>query len=239
MLDEKSSVSLYSQLEDVFINNIKNVMWKIDMKIPTERELCQMFSVSRITVRQALKALEDKGYIHRKQGKGTFVTAPKYEQRLNSFYSFSEEIRKLGAVPSTKIIYFQILESNESISQVLGIREGAKVYSIRRLRLANNDPFAVETSYIPYDVSGELTMETVDKKGLYNTLKDVCHLVPDEAEETFSAVLTDYESSLYLKIKNHSAALSLDRVTKAKGVIIEYCLSIIRGDMYRYKVVLK
>ncbi len=239
MLDETSSVSLYYQLKDVIINKIKSNEWPIDMKIPTERELCKMFNISRITVRQTLKELEYEGFIHRKQGKGTFVAAPKYEQHLNSFYSFSEEIRKLGAVPSTNIIYFQILESNESISQIMNIDEGSSIISIKRLRLANKEPFAVETSYIPYDIAKQLTRESVEKYGLYNSLKDICGVIPDEAEETFGAVLTDSESSLYLKVKNHSAALSLERVTKANGGIVEYCIGIIRGDMYKYKVVLK
>lgn len=238
-MDEKSPISLYYQLKDIIISKIKTDEWPIDMKIPTERELCNMFNISRITVRQALKELQDEGCIRRKQGKGTYVAAPKYEQHLNSFYSFSEEIRKLGAVPSTNIIYFQILESNESISQILNIDEGSSVFSIRRLRLANKEPFAVETSYIPYDLAKQLTKDSVEKYGLYNSLKDICGIVPDEAEETFGALLTDYESSLYLKVKNHSAALSLERVTKARGSIIEYCISIIRGDMYKYKVVLK
>jgi GntR family transcriptional regulator len=121
----------------------------------------------------------------------------------------------------------------------LNIDEGCNVFSIRRPRLANKEPFAVETPYIPYDLAKQLTRDNVGKYGIYNSFKDICGIVPDEAEETFCALLTDYESFLYLKVKNHSAALNMERVTKAKGSIIEYCIRIIRGDMYKYKVVLK
>ncbi|PYG90397.1 GntR family transcriptional regulator [Ruminiclostridium sufflavum DSM 19573] len=239
MLDEKSPISLYYQLKDIIINKIKTDEWPVGMKIPTERELCEMFNISRMTVRQALKELENEGYVHRKQGKGTYVATLKYEQRLDGFYSFSEEIRKLGAIPSTNIIYFQILESNESISQILSIDQGSDVFSIKRLRLANKEPFAVETSYIPCDVAKQLTRDYVERYGLYNSFKDICGVVPDEADETFGAVLTDPEVSLYLKVKNHSAALMLERTTKSQGKVIEYCMSIIRGDMYKYKVALR
>lgn len=239
MLNEKAPLSLYYQLKEALIKRVKEKEWTVNTKIPTERELCELYSVSRITVRQALDAMEEEGYLYRKQGKGTFVTAPKLKQRLNDFYSFSEEIRKMGFEPDTKILDFKIIESNDITSQNLEIGKGEKVYAVKRLRLADKVPFTVETSYIPYEVAVGLTKEEVENNGLYNTLKNTFSIMPNEAIESFEAVLVPNEYALYLDVKKNSAALKIERTTKAKDRVVEYCESIIRGDRYKYTVYLK
>lgn len=124
MLDENSPLSLYYQLKNIIIDNIKNKVWALDSKIPTERELCEIYKVSRITVRQALKELESEGYLYRKQGKGTFVKGQTFVQRLSSFYSFSEEIKKTGAVPSTRIISYGFIGAKDEIAEKLSVKSG-------------------------------------------------------------------------------------------------------------------
>lgn len=92
MLDEKSSIPLYSQLYQKMLENITSGLWQDGFKLPTEVELCQQYGVSRITVRMAMDKLNSQGYLYRKQGRGTFVTRPKIEQKLAYFYSFSDNI---------------------------------------------------------------------------------------------------------------------------------------------------
>ncbi len=240
MLDEKLPVALYYQLKEILIKKIKENEWPVNTRIPTERELCELYKVSRITVRQALDELEKEGYLYRKQGRGTFVTIPKLEQRLGSFYSFSEEIRKMGAVPEADILNFSISEGSDKLSEILTISQGEKVYGINRLRIADKEPFALEVSYIPVAVAPELSREGIEKDGLYNTLKATYGIVPDEAWESFEAVLVaDENDAAHLNVKRNSAALRIERVTKSKGVVIEYCTGLIRGDRYKYNVVLK
>lgn len=239
MLNEKAPVSLYYQLKVILIKKIKENEWPVNSKIPTERELCELYKVSRITVRQAFDEMENEGFLYRKQGKGTFVTVPKIEQRLNNFYSFSEEIRKMGLTPETKVIDFRVIKSSGSITQSLDLTEGEKVYAITRLRLADKEPFTIETSYIPYSIAQGMTKEEVESSGLYNTLKSTFKITPDEATETFEAVLVAADAALYLNVKKNTAALKIERVTKAEGITVEYCVSYIRGDRYKYKVYLK
>jgi GntR family transcriptional regulator len=150
MAIEKSPVTLYYQLKEMLKQKIKSGEWAIDIKIPTERMLCEMYNVSRITVRKALEELEREGYLKRMQGKGTFVTSIKIEQRLSKFYSFSEEIKKMGYVSSTRIIEFSMVDADRKLSGLLGVKENSRLYSLKRLRLANHEPFALETCYIPY-----------------------------------------------------------------------------------------
>ena len=170
MLNEKAPVALYYQLKQILMRKIKSNEWPVNSKIPTERELCELYKVSRITVRQALNELENEGYIYRKQGKGTFVTVPKIEQRLSSFYSFSEEIRKMGYLPGTQVIGLDLIKADNRLAKFLNVADKAAVYRIRRLRLANGEPFAYENSFIPYELCPGLTGEEVSRNGLYNSM---------------------------------------------------------------------
>jgi GntR family transcriptional regulator len=239
MLDEKAPVALYYQLKEILFAKIKSNEWPINSKIPTERELCELFKVSRITVRQALSELEQEGYLYRKQGKGTFVTAPKIEQRLAHFYSFSEEIKEMGYSPSSKMLAFSIMKADENIAKNLGLNKGDLVYSIKRLRLANEEPFAIENSFVPYEVCPGLSPEEIVAKGLYNTMNTNYGLVPNEAIETFEAIAINADSAHYLDILKDSPGLLLERVTRANQTIVEYCQTTIRGDRYKYQILLK
>lgn len=238
MLNEKAPIALYYQLKEILVEKIKSNEWEIDSKIPTERELCDLYKVSRITVRQALEELENEGFLYRKQGKGTFVTAPKIEQRLSNFYSFSEEIRNMGYTPDTKIIDFKIIASDEVIAKHFN-KNGANLYCIKRLRLANNEPFAIETSYIPCDICPGLTAAEIAAKGLYNTMKTKYDLIPNEAIETFEAVIINPGDASHLNVNKNSPGLLLERTTYANQRIVEFCHGIIRGDRYKYRVTLK
>jgi GntR family transcriptional regulator, N-acetylglucosamine utilization regulator len=113
------------------------------------------------------------------------------------------------------------------------------VYCIKRLRLANNEPFAIETSYIPHDLCPGLTADEIAAKGLYNTMKNKYNLFPNEAVETFEAVLIHSHDALHLQISKNSPGLLVERVTYANDRIVEFCRGIIRGDRYKYQVVLK
>ena len=230
MLDEKSPVALYYQLKEILMDKIRTNEWPVNEKIPTERELCEIYQVSRITVRQALSVLE-------KEGKGTFVTTPKIEQRLTNFYSYSEEIRKMGYTPSAKVIGFDLQEADHDVGQYLKIEPGAKVYSIRRLRLANKEPFAYENSFIPYELCPELTAADIAHHGLYNTMAKY-GINPNKAVETFEAVVVSTDEAQYLEVKRNAPGLRLHRVTYENDRIIEYCQTIIRGDRYKYQIVL-
>ena len=236
MLNENSPLTLYYQLKNIMIDNIDKKVWKFNAKIPSERELCEIYQVSRITVRQALKELESEGYLYRKQGRGTFVTGHKFVQRLSDFYSFSDEIRKMGAVPSARILSYDLMAVDQSAARKLGISAGDKAFVIKRLRLADEEPFALEVSYVVYQYAQRLTQEAVRDKGLYNALEQCCNVISTDAVETFEAVNVTGEDAALLKIDSNAAALHLNRTTYSEGFIIEYCDSVIRGDKYQYSV---
>ena len=86
-------VALYYQVREDLLHKIQSGQWGPDFKMPPERELCETYGVSRITVRKALDDLQNEGYLDRVQGKGTFVRRATMEKKLSKFYSFGDELR--------------------------------------------------------------------------------------------------------------------------------------------------
>ena len=236
MIDIASAKPLYIQVEEQCIELIKNKTWAVGIKIPTEAQLCKQFGVSRITVRQAMTKLAERGLISKKQGLGTFVCKPKITQRLHDMYSFSEELKKQGYSVSNDIISFEIISSDEYTAKQLEIKADDLVYELKRLRFADEEPYALEASYIPYDLIPELDINDIKRKGLYNTLTEVGGIVIDNANESFEAVILSKEAGGLLKAGEGFPALRLERVTRSGNTIYEYCESYVRGDRYKYTI---
>ena len=96
MFKRSRGIALYHQLETELIDLINSGELKENDKLPSERELCEQYNVSRTTARQAIGELERKEYVYKVHGKGTFISPKVYKQQLLKFYSFTEEMKKLG-----------------------------------------------------------------------------------------------------------------------------------------------
>ncbi len=232
-------VSLYVQVKQQMRARMENGQWPSNSKIPGEHELAAQFGISRATVRKALDELELEGAVTRRVGDGTYVSVPKIDQRLGSFYSFSTEVRAMGMTASTTVMDFVVIQADPMLQSRMRLEPEALVYRIRRLRMADGIPFALETSFVPYSLCPKLTRELVDEYGLYEALRNSAGLQPDAAQETFEAVLLSREEALYLQCPVPSAALRLERLTTAGDALVEYCVSVVRGDRYKYNVLLR
>ena len=131
---------LYSTLSLALIDFIKT-KGKAHEKMLSEREITKVYNVSRTTVRTALKELETLGYIYKRHGKGTFISTQwKERQNLLEGYSFTEQMKELGKVPSTKITSLDCYEADEFIAPLVGIEAGDKLFRLKRIRYADGIP---------------------------------------------------------------------------------------------------
>lgn len=236
-IDKNSKIPLYIQLADIFIENIEKNMNEND-KLDTEREISKQYSLSRVTVRQALDYLQKNGYIYKIQGKGNFVCERTMEQNLTKFYSFSEDMRKKGKIPTTEILTFEIVEVDEKIASKLKLKENDLVYKIARIRLADSIPMIYEISYLPYKRFEDLNKKMLEESSMYDVFKKNYHTKITYAEELFRPILVNKLESIYLKIKEGECALKVERLTYENQQIIEYTVSITRGDKFKYRVCL-
>lgn len=238
IINKNSTIPLYVQLMNILVEKIENTMEEND-KLDSEREICKKYAVSRTTVREALDELEKKKYIYKVQGKGNFISPKVVEQDLIKVSSFTEEMKKHGKNPTSKLLSFEIAEANNKIAEKLRIEENELVFKISRIRIADETPMIYEITYLPYERFKELTKEMIKKSPLYEILKNTFNTNITSAEEVIESVLINKLESIYLEIPQGQPGLKFERIAYEQNEIIEYTITIARGDKYRYRVCLK
>lgn len=234
MLNKQSAVPLYLQLKKLLENQVTNGTLPPHSRVPSERELSEQYAISRMTARQALAELIQEGRLYTSAGKGTFVAEPKIQQSVQALTSFTEEMRARGLTPSTQLIRSEIVPATSVIAARLGVSDNTPTVCIERLRLADNEPMALETSCLHFD--GAEALLTLDLDGsLYSVLREQFGLVPAEAMQDFEAILAQPRERLLLKLPEGAPVLKLQRTTfDSAGRPFEYVQSVYRGDRYRF-----
>jgi len=238
IFDKDSPFTLYYQLKEYLAKKIASREWKPGEKIPSETELCEVYSVSRITVRKAIEDLVRSGQLIKHQGKGTFVTNVSMEHKLSKFYSFSEELTNSGMTERAQILSFDVVAASEEVREKLSMQKNEKVYMVKRLRMADEMPYTVEISYIPHALCKGLTAKNITNKGLYNSMR-MLNVFPERIIEKIRAAVVSQADAALMKVKPRSPAIKLERLTYYGVHTIEYCVSIVRGDFFTYTIELK
>lgn len=235
MTDNK--IPLYMQLAEKIIDKIEAGEYKSGDKLPSERELCTLYDMSRITVRGALGELERDGYVKKFHGKGTFVGEKSYQQNLLKLYSFTEETKKIGKVPSTNIISFEMISVDKKYAEKLNIHLGDEVYRVVRCRLADQEPLIIETSYLPVDKFPGLKEQELIDYPMYDVFNEKYNIQASRAEEEFSVTTLRKDEAKYLNRFAQEPAMLVKRVAYDElDDVIEYTISVINGEKYKYKV---
>lgn len=239
MIEKDNRLPLYYQLMDNILEKIEHGELAENDQLPSERELCDTHKVSRTTVRQTMQELEKEGYIYKVHGKGTFVSPKVYNQSLVKFYSFTEEMKKAGKHPSTKVVSFEKIFCDSKIAKVMNLTLEDEVYQITRLRLSDQDPMLYETSFVPVKRFESLSCEELEHTPMYEIFRSKYHVNITRALESFKAVSARNDEAEMLNIEKGSPCLMLERITFEQAEIIEYTVSIARGDKFTYTVELK
>ncbi len=236
MLDEKSPVPLYYQLQEIIRARIESGQWGPGQQLPPEAELCEEFNLSRGTVRQALADLVREGLLHRRRGKGSFVASPKIPQDLMRVASGFSEYAKtvVGSELGSKLIGVNLIPANRSMAGKFAIPEGSQVIEVRKVKLADGQPYFIATSYVPKDLCPALEQEDHSTGSIFQLLREKFGIEVSRVEGWFEPILiNEYESSL-LEVEKGSPAMLYERIrfaTDGKAVMLSK--HIIRGDMCR------
>ncbi|MDQ1729850.1 MAG: GntR family transcriptional regulator, nutrient-sensing system regulator [Pseudonocardiales bacterium] len=200
--------------------------------VPTERVLTVELETSRTTVRQALSELVGEGRLVRRQGSGTYVAEPKIAWPLH-MTSFTEQAAAAGYSASTQLLDAVRERASEDIASRLGIKTGASVYCIERLRLVDDTPMAVETSYLSAARFAGLIGHVRKTSSLYRVLADVYGTAPVSAEETIETAVASPREADLLNTDTGAPMLVLGRHSfDDAGEPIEWVHSWYRGDRY-------
>lgn len=202
--------------------------------IPTERSLASDFDVSRTTVRQALAELTIEGRLVRVQGKGTFAAEPKVAQRLQ-LSSYTEDMRAQGRQPSSRLLSVSEEQADAELATLLGTKQGSKLLRLHRLRLADREPMAIETTHLPLGRFRGLRRHVREGGSLYQVLDEQYGVRMGHAEETIETALATPVEAELLGAEVGLPMLLLSRHSfDVDGGPVEWVRSIYRGDRYKF-----
>ena len=233
VLDRYSPIPLHYQLRTAIDSRIDSGEWRPDSQVPSERDLCEQFQVSRITVRQALSQLVTEGRLVRVRGRGTFVAQSPFKKCLLPLVGFTQDMLARGQKPGAKVLKFEVTAATPNVARALQIPEEEGVIVLKRLRLANEQPMAVETVHLPERFCPGILQENLEDQSLYSLLRGRYGIRPTRAFQQWQAVACPSLDAKLLGVRSRSPVLQIRRVTyEAGGRPFEYLESFFRGDRY-------
>jgi GntR family transcriptional regulator len=235
MLNRSSPIPLYHQLGEEISRLIDSGVWPPKTQLPSERELCERFGISRITVRQTLHQLVSEGRLMRAHGRGTFVTHAPLRKWLLPLVGFSEDIAARGQKPGAHVLAFEAVEPPPGVAHELQLAEGEKAIVLRRLRLADGVPMAVETVHAPERLCPGILEEDLEDRSFYELLRRRYGIEPARASQSWQAVACPRPDARLLGVRTGSPVLEIGRTTYERGGRpFEHLQSFFRGDRYVY-----
>src|SRR5262245_36305068 len=219
---------LYQQLERALRDAIDKQVLAPGDPLPAERELAEDFSVSRITIRNALDGLVSEGLLTRRHGAGTFV-ASRVEKNFSKLTSFSEDMTARGRVPRS--VWLRRAEGAVTPEEALtlGLSPGTPVYRFHRIRLADDAPMALEFTTVPGFCLPNINAV---QESLYVALERSGYR-PRRALQRLRAVLFGREHAELLQVNEKDAGLLVERRGfLSDGRAVEFSQTYYRGDTY-------
>jgi GntR family transcriptional regulator len=238
-IDKESPVPYYHQLKVYLLEEIEAGNWMPRQKLPSEAEFCEKLDISRTVVRQAIKDLQNKGYLATEKGRGTFIAKPKIiEGFVQGLFGFHEEMIRRGYKVATHILKQELTSAPPHVSEMLRIKVGTPVIMLSRLRRLNGEPSVYVTTYIPEETCPSLLHADLKNKSLYEFLQECkCGQGIQKGHRYIGVSLAnEYEASL-LEIEVGSPLIKLDSVTYLQdGSPLEYFHALHRGDRTKFEV---
>jgi GntR family transcriptional regulator len=175
--------------------------------LPSESELSRTHAVSRVTVRKALDLLREEGLIDARQGFGWFVAADPVRQALGRLGTIEDQLAQLGLSSERRVVGFRFVAPPARVHQVLGVDA---VLEVRRVNLADGQPFARVTVWCPEDVGAGLSQADVERTPFYELVG-----VPiGGATQTIGAAGAGAADAGLLEVPVGSPVLRCERVTR-------------------------
>lgn len=238
-LDPNSPIPLYYQLKQILRSWILTGKYESKQQFPSERELQELYDVSRMTIRRTLSELVSEGFLVRKQGRGSFVIKPRLQDRLGSLTSFTEDMRQRELPTRARVVLIQLVFDKE-VAQKMSVLPEEELVKLQRLRFVGGEPIALQTAFVRHRFCPGLVERTLDSGSLYKTLENGYGLHIGHAQQVFEAKPADEYEARMLEIKTGYPVLMLERLTYLHNrEPIEYVRSVYRGDKYRFTVELK
>ena len=230
-------VPLYYQLQVILSDQIASGTLAIGQQLPTEAELVVEYGVSRITVRQALAAMETEGLIRREAGRGTFVNGqPGVATGALQLEGSMDDLISFSMTTLVKVLYVKTVKALPAEAELLGIESGASIIRCARLRYYQDQPYSHVVNDLPYEIGQRLSRSDW-KSSVSHALQEKLGLPLIDAQQTVRASLASPELARLLSTRVGAALLSTDRVVMTKnGRPVDRVRTHYRSDIFHFNV---
>ncbi|TMM45017.1 histidine utilization repressor [Colwellia ponticola] len=228
---KKNTPAKYTIIKQYICEHIESGQWPQNAKVPSENELTQQFSVSRMTARRALQDLTEQGILVRSQGAGTFVATFKSQSSLLKIRNISDEISERGHQHQAEQLLLRAVDVTEEIAILLNLKNTEKVFYSEILHYENNEAIQLEQRYVnaslvPDYLSQDFTLITP-----HEYLSAVAPLT--EATHEVEAILASDHVCQLLVINASKPCLQVKRRTWSKQGVVSVATLTSPGDKYR------
>lgn len=233
-------MSEVQEIVDKLIADITAGHYEPEDKLPSENELAELFRVPRMTARKAYMQLQERGFTYAKQGKGSYVRNRKQQipLSLSGSVSFSKKMKELGYNYSSKNIYCEAMPYNERIHEALKAPQGTRVFRIGRLRLIDDMPIALHTSYVAEDIFPNIAVEGKQITSMFDYYESKGYQTFSSTSSTLNVDFPTREERDLLSCSSLVPLLSLQAscADVENGIVLELTRTLYRSDFFTYVI---
>ncbi|HUA15942.1 MAG TPA: GntR family transcriptional regulator [Verrucomicrobiae bacterium] len=218
--NHRNGTPVYKRIQNSIRKRIEAAELRPGDLVASERELARTHKVSLMTARHALAGLEREGVVERRRGAGTFVASPKIH--FNKLMSYTEHMSSRGLAPRSKVLLAKLIEEEAEVAARLGLPATSRLVKIERLRLTGEEPFALETCYLPASEFSSLVSAPLGRVSLFGTLEHDFDVELAYADEEVDATAAEANVAELLNVPRGASVLRIRQViysTKGKATI--------------------
>jgi GntR family transcriptional regulator len=221
----------YKKIQGEIRDRIASAALKPGDSVASERELAKTHKVSLMTARHALAGLEHEGIVERRLGAGTFVAVPKIH--FNKLMSYTEQMSSRGLAPRSRVMVAKVVAAEPEVAARLGLPESTRVVKVQRLRLTGEEPFALETCYLPAADFPDLASSPLARNSLFAILEHDYATKLAYADEEVDATSADASIAELLNVPKGASVLRIRQmIFSTKGKITIYGIGFYRSERH-------
>lgn len=225
---------VYQNVINLLKNRLNSAIYNIGDLLPSEKELAELYDVSRNTLRKALKTLEEEGMIERRHGSGTYLRNKHFQASVTHLDSFTEIAKNEGKTPTSQILKFELQTASDEIANSLQVTLGEPVYYAKRLRLIDNIAMQVEETWLSASRFPDLTIAHM-KKSKFSYIENECGVKIMGCYESIQPILPSPEVAKLLHISALDPIIRMQtQAVDEQSTPIDY--SILYTNMYEFQV---
>lgn len=234
------SIDMEAQIIDDILHRIVSRSIEHGKKLPSENDLAKKYKVPRITVRNALTKLEERGYIYSKQGKGRYLKEESIQIQLHltGKTSFTDKMKQAGYKLKTENIICEKIAYNEQIYNSLNMEEDVDVYKVGRIRYINGEPIAIHYSFVSKKMFPEIMEDGPKIESMFAYFRDLGYKKFTSKKSLLSITFPTSDEQQLLSCKSMVPLIVVenDCIDVASNKVLEHTKILYRSDKFKYDI---